>query len=46
MAGPIRQPVDIKSLESYLERQVPEIKTPLDVKQVYQLISSGLALPY
>ncbi|KAH0351136.1 APH-domain-containing protein, partial [Aureobasidium melanogenum] len=33
MAGPIRQPIDIKSLERYLERQVPEIKTPLDVKQ-------------
>jgi aminoglycoside phosphotransferase (APT) family kinase protein len=34
MAGPIRQPIDLKSLESYLQKQVPEIKIPLDVKQV------------
>jgi hypothetical protein len=34
MAGRIRQPIDIKSLEDYLNIHVPEIKTPLDVKQV------------
>lgn len=34
MAGRIRQPIDIKSLETYLNTHVPEIKTPLDVKQV------------
>lgn len=34
MAGPIRQPIDLKSLERYIEQQVPEIKTPLEVKQV------------
>ena len=34
MAGPIRQPIDLKSLEQYIEKNVPEIKTPLDVKQV------------
>lgn len=34
MAGRIRQPIDIKSLEGYLNIHVPEIKTPLDVKQV------------
>lgn len=34
MAGRIRQPIDIKSLERYLDANVPEIKTPLDVKQV------------
>ena len=34
MAGRIRQPIDIKSLETYLNANVPEIKTPLDVKQV------------
>jgi len=34
MAGRIRQPIDIKSLEGYLNNHVPEIKTPLDVKQV------------
>lgn len=34
MAGRIRQPIDIKSLENYLNTHVPEVKTPLDVKQV------------
>lgn len=34
MAGPIRQPIDLKSLEKYIENEVPEIKTPLEVKQV------------
>jgi len=34
MAGPIRQPIDLKSLESYIDKNVPEIKTPLEVKQV------------
>ncbi|KAH9840495.1 Phosphotransferase enzyme family [Teratosphaeria destructans] len=33
MAGPIRQPIDIKKLEQYIDQTVPEIKTPLDVKQ-------------
>jgi len=33
MAGRIRQPIDIKSLETYLNANVPDIKTPLDVKQ-------------
>lgn len=33
MAGPIRQLIDITSLENYLHKHVPEIKTPLDVKQ-------------
>jgi hypothetical protein len=34
MAGPVRQPIDIQSLERYIEGNVPLIKTPLDVKQV------------
>lgn len=34
MAGPVRQPIDQASLERYLEKNVPEIKTPLDLKQV------------
>lgn len=34
MAGEIRQKIDIPSLERYLNEKVPEIKTPLDVKQV------------
>ncbi|EME77265.1 uncharacterized protein MYCFIDRAFT_83216 [Pseudocercospora fijiensis CIRAD86] len=33
MAGPVRQPIDQASLERYLEKNVPEIKTPLDLKQ-------------
>lgn len=33
MAGAIRQPIDIKSLERYIDANVPAIKTPLDVKQ-------------
>ena len=34
MAGPIRQPIDIPALQRYIEQNVPEIKTPLEVKQV------------
>ncbi|KAK0267498.1 hypothetical protein LTR35_016228 [Friedmanniomyces endolithicus] len=33
MAGPIRQPIDVGNLERYIQNNVPEIKTPLDVKQ-------------
>ncbi|KAF2161968.1 hypothetical protein M409DRAFT_27694 [Zasmidium cellare ATCC 36951] len=33
MAGPIRQPIDLDSLARYIDKTVPEIKTPLDVKQ-------------
>jgi len=34
MAGPIRQPIDIPALQRYIEQNVPQIKTPLEVKQV------------
>lgn len=34
MAGEVRQPIDIPSLEKYIDQHVPEVKTPLDVKQV------------
>jgi len=34
MAGPIRQQIDTAALEKYLDKHVPEIQTPLDVKQV------------
>ncbi|KAH8676018.1 phosphotransferase enzyme family domain-containing protein [Xylariales sp. PMI_506] len=48
MAGRVRHPIDVKSLEAYLKKNVPEIKTPLDVKQfgfgqsnpTYQLTSA------
>ncbi|KAK8254780.1 acyl-CoA dehydrogenase family member 11 [Phyllosticta capitalensis] len=33
MAGAVRQPIDVASLEKYIDRNVPEIKTPIDVKQ-------------
>lgn len=33
MAGAVRQPIDIPSLERYLDQNVPIIKTPIDVKQ-------------
>ncbi|KAK6071183.1 aminoglycoside phosphotransferase [Seiridium cupressi] len=33
MAGRVRHPIDVKALERYVEKHVPEIKTPLDVKQ-------------
>lgn len=33
MAGPIRQPIDLDNLSKYIEKNVPEIKTPLNVKQ-------------
>lgn len=34
MAGAVRQPIDIPSLERYIDQHVPLLKTPLDVKQV------------
>lgn len=34
MAGPVRQPIDLKALERYVDQNVPEIKTPLELKQV------------
>ena len=34
MAGPIRQQIDLDSLSKYIDSNAPEIKTPLDVKQV------------
>ncbi|KIX08865.1 uncharacterized protein Z518_03522 [Rhinocladiella mackenziei CBS 650.93] len=48
MAEQVRQPIDLKSLERYIDRTIPEIKTPLQVKQfgfgqsnpTYQLIAA------
>lgn len=34
MAGPVRQPIDIPSLERYISHNVPEIFTPISLKQV------------
>lgn len=33
MAGAVRQPIDVASLERYISSNVPEIVTPIDVKQ-------------
>ncbi|PWY86972.1 phosphotransferase enzyme family domain protein [Aspergillus heteromorphus CBS 117.55] len=33
MAGEVRQPIDVPSLERYLDHNVPVIKTPVQVKQ-------------
>ncbi|KAF2201452.1 acyl-CoA dehydrogenase family member 11 [Delitschia confertaspora ATCC 74209] len=33
MAGAVRQPIDIASLERYIASNVPEIRTPIEVKQ-------------
>jgi hypothetical protein len=34
MAGNVRQPIDVASLERYISANVPEITVPIDVKQV------------
>ncbi|MCJ1283733.1 hypothetical protein MMC26_003064 [Xylographa opegraphella] len=33
MAGPVRQPVNIECLSSYLEQNIPEIRLPISIKQ-------------
>ncbi|KAK1996214.1 phosphotransferase enzyme family protein [Colletotrichum falcatum] len=33
MAGRVRHPIDQEALERYLDEHVPQIKTPLDIKQ-------------
>ncbi|KAG9236307.1 putative acyl-CoA dehydrogenase family member 10 [Amylocarpus encephaloides] len=33
MAGAVRQPIDLQSLERYISQNVPEIKLPIDIKQ-------------
>ncbi|KAJ5245867.1 hypothetical protein N7468_000850 [Penicillium chermesinum] len=48
MAGAVRQPIDVASLERYIDQNVPVLKTPLDIKQfgfgqsnpTYQLTSA------
>ncbi|KAL8821938.1 MAG: hypothetical protein Q9223_000096 [Gallowayella weberi] len=48
MTGPVRQPVDLESLSTYIGHHVPEIMLPVDIKQfhfgqsnpTYQLIAS------
>lgn len=33
MAGQVRQPIDVASLERYISEHVPDIAVPVDVKQ-------------
>ncbi|KAJ5485520.1 hypothetical protein N7539_005508 [Penicillium diatomitis] len=48
MAGEVRQPIDVPSLARYLDQNVPEVKTPIEIKQfgfgqsnpTYQLITA------
>lgn len=37
MAGRVRQPIDEKAFSKYLSEHVPEIKLPIELKQVRQL---------
>lgn len=37
MAGRVRQPIDVRSLERWISKNVPEIEAPLDIKQVRSL---------
>lgn len=40
MAEAMRQPIDVPSLERYLNQSVPAIKTPVNMKQVNLLIQT------
>ncbi len=40
MAGQVRQPVDLQSFERWIDKNVPEIETPLELKQVRRMLSS------
>jgi hypothetical protein len=39
MAGQVRQPIDLDALTKYIEKNVPQIKTPLELKQVRKTAS-------
>jgi hypothetical protein len=43
MAGVVRQPIDVQSLERFISQNVPEIKTPIDIKQV--ILHTRQAIP-
>lgn len=42
MAGRVRQPIDEAALEKYISSNVPEIKTPIDLKQVRDSMALSL----
>jgi hypothetical protein len=43
MAGIVRQPIDVQSLERFISQNVPEIKTPIDIKQVIRTLRQKVA---
>lgn len=34
MAGRVRHPIDMRALERWIEKNIPEIEVPLEIKQV------------
>lgn len=46
MAGPVRQPIDLASLERYINKHVPIIKTPLQAGQVRMIKLAWLYDPH
>ena len=44
MAVPVRQPIDIHSLEKYIDLNLPVIKTPIEVLQVQPSLSLRIGL--
>lgn len=45
MAGRVRQPIDVAALERYISKSVPEIKTPIDIKQVRAATGYSAMIP-
>lgn len=46
MSGPMRQPIDVASLENYIYERLPRIQRPIQVNQVRSQIPSRLHYPY
>lgn len=46
MAGEVRQPINLHSLERYLDQKVPSLKTPLELKQVSEAVIFGVSSAY
>jgi hypothetical protein len=44
MAGVVRQPIDLPALERFISENVPIIKVPLDLKQVFSVLVFSLLL--
>ena len=37
MAGSVRHPIDMRALERWIEKNIPEIEVPLQIKQVGEI---------